>query len=121
MKLSRYTNHIALQTKKEITLLNYSKDNRIDTILKEKVNLNEYHFLKFTQEAFILAENNILFTYKLDEKIIKDSFSLEDQISSWKQKLLPFKKIKIFEDKVVIKFIYHKLDEKFLFVLGQDD
>ena len=66
MKLSRYTNHIALQTKKEITLLNYSKDNRIDTILKEKVNFDEYHFLKFTQEAFILAENNILFTYKLD-------------------------------------------------------
>ena len=99
----------------------YSKDNRIDTILKEKVNFNEYHFLKFTQEAFILAENNILFTYKLDEKIIKDSFSLEDQISSWKQKLLPFRKIKIFEDKVIIKFIYQKLDEKFLFVLGQDD
>jgi hypothetical protein len=121
MKLSRFTNHFALQMKKEIILLNYSKDDGVEIILKEKVNFNEYHFLKFTQEVFILAENNKLLTFKLHEKIKKDSSSLEDLKSLLKQKLVPFKKIKIFEDKVVIKFIYHKLDEKFLFVLGQDD
>ncbi len=77
MKLSRYTNHFAIQTEKEIILLDYLKDDRVELILKEKVNFNNYQYLKFTQEVFILAENNTLFTYKLI-KMIKNSFSLED-------------------------------------------
>ena len=32
MKLSRYTNHIALQTKKEIILLDYSKNDKVETV-----------------------------------------------------------------------------------------
>ena len=48
------------------------------SIFKASLNFNEYQFLKFTQEVLILAENNIMFTYKLDEKTIKDSFSIKD-------------------------------------------
>jgi len=32
MKLSRYTNHIALQTHQEIILLDYSKDDKVGII-----------------------------------------------------------------------------------------
>jgi hypothetical protein len=63
MKLSRYTSHIALQTQEEIILLDYSIDGKVETVNLKKTDFKQYHFLKFTREVLILAENNKLFTY----------------------------------------------------------